>query len=332
MASVSTTPMGFRLLPCGSILTVTYNCIFADGGIEVTTPQVFEGWLLVTPVRPYTTVVLNSPGGFLGPGMKLGEEIRAHKFSTDIGRAGSGTAGVQPGDCASSCTLAFLGGIARSVRPGSRYGVHRFWFNRTVTAADVQTAQQNAADILNYMLRMGAKTELFSLMESTPSDEIKWLTAQQQLRELQVVTVPQSVFEIRQKGPSDYLDARWVNGQDVWSEMQFYCAPTGVGALVYFKDARNVNWRTVRLHWELSAPGGSSRPFPALPASFVRNEPDGRVLVDVRAPGNLTWQMLAQAEIVVVGAEAPWANVREMIPLNDEGQHRLRLIGNSCPR
>lgn len=180
------------------------------------------------------------------------------------------------------------------------------------------------------MQRLGVKaTELFSLMETTPPDKITPLTSER-LAQLQVVTVSQSLFEIRHKGVVDYLDARWVNGQDVWSEMQFYCASTGVGALVYFNNARNVKWSTVKLHWELVAPGGSSRPFPALATGFAANEPDGRALVDVRAPGNLTWEMLAQAEIILVGAEAPWASLREMIPSNDEGQHQLGVFGRSC--
>lgn len=135
-SSAQTKIMDFRLLPCGYILSVPQNCIFADGEIAASTPQDFAALLglhllVAPPIPPYTTVVLNSPGGNLGAGMELGEKIRTNRFATEIGRPGG--AGVQPGVCYSACTFAFLGGIARQVRPESVFGVHRFTFAKQDT-------------------------------------------------------------------------------------------------------------------------------------------------------------------------------------------------------
>ncbi len=59
------------------------------------------------------TVVLNSPGGHVGVGTRLYDEIRSHGLDTYADEM-----------CASACTLAFLGGTRRYVRAGARLGFH----------------------------------------------------------------------------------------------------------------------------------------------------------------------------------------------------------------
>ncbi|AGK57261.1 hypothetical protein HYPDE_27908 [Hyphomicrobium denitrificans 1NES1] len=59
------------------------------------------------------TVVLNSPGGHVGVGTRLYDEIRSRGLDTYAAEF-----------CASACTLAFLGGTRRIVRPGAKLGFH----------------------------------------------------------------------------------------------------------------------------------------------------------------------------------------------------------------
>lgn len=59
------------------------------------------------------TVVLDSPGGHVGVGTRLYDEIRKRGLDTYTAEF-----------CASACTLAFLGGTRRIVRGGAKLGFH----------------------------------------------------------------------------------------------------------------------------------------------------------------------------------------------------------------
>lgn len=63
------------------------------------------------------TIVFNSPGGNVGSALRLGRMIRA---------AGLDTLQLRQLQCASACSLAFLGGVHRGAEPGS-IGIHRAW-------------------------------------------------------------------------------------------------------------------------------------------------------------------------------------------------------------
>src|ERR1700694_4156912 len=69
---------------------------------------------------------LDSPGGNLFEGMKLGRVIRKHSLFTTVGKINPKPKGdVLPAHCLSACTLAFLGGEFRFWKDGSIFGVHR---------------------------------------------------------------------------------------------------------------------------------------------------------------------------------------------------------------
>lgn len=59
------------------------------------------------------TVLLNSPGGHVGVGTRLHDEIKSHSLATYADEL-----------CASACTLAFLGGNPRTIRKGAKLGFH----------------------------------------------------------------------------------------------------------------------------------------------------------------------------------------------------------------
>ena len=75
------------------------------------------------------SVRLNSPGGDLAGGIRLGELIRKLKLDTEIGVTEPDSYGhwkTAPGLCASACAFAFLGGLSRRAS-GGELGVHQFY-------------------------------------------------------------------------------------------------------------------------------------------------------------------------------------------------------------
>lgn len=62
-------------------------------------------------------VVLSGPGGRAGPAFEMFNMFRKRRLATHV-----------DGQCYSACTIAFLGGVARSVSPNGRLGFHRSSF------------------------------------------------------------------------------------------------------------------------------------------------------------------------------------------------------------
>lgn len=67
--------------------------------------------------RGYQEVLLISGGGNLDEGVKVGEVLRRHGAAV---RVPSGQS------CVSACTVAFLGGVIRTIDPGATYEVHAY--------------------------------------------------------------------------------------------------------------------------------------------------------------------------------------------------------------
>lgn len=114
--------------------------IFADGDFTVDTPDALQAFLKRSIYTPDTVIYLNSLGGDLGAGMEVGRIIRETHLNTGVARnrrdpASANTidldaySRVYPGYCVSACSLAFLGGVAREVKPGSTYAVHQVSMN-----------------------------------------------------------------------------------------------------------------------------------------------------------------------------------------------------------
>lgn len=114
--------------------------IFADGDFTVDTPDALQAFLKRSIYTPDTVIYLNSLGGDLGAGMEVGRIIRETHLNTGVARNRrdpdsantidlDAYSRVYPGYCVSACSLAFLGGVAREVKPGSTYAVHQVSMN-----------------------------------------------------------------------------------------------------------------------------------------------------------------------------------------------------------
>jgi hypothetical protein len=73
------------------------------------------------------TLYLSSPGGDLGGALQVGQTVRRMGLRTAVGRIAvdsSGQSVITSGVCGSACVYALMGGVTRTMRPGSLIGVH----------------------------------------------------------------------------------------------------------------------------------------------------------------------------------------------------------------
>jgi len=152
----------------------TASEIFVEGEIDENTPKEFELLINEKDIKEYSNVFLHSPGGNLLAGIAIGRIIRKHGFNTYVAKSQSKPTkqwGTEAGACFSACTLAYMGGVFRFMDEHSRYGVHRFYSDRT-TANDKDIAQMMSAVEVQYLREMGIETSFFSSMVSTGRDSV----------------------------------------------------------------------------------------------------------------------------------------------------------------
>ena len=174
---VASEPMSFRSAGNGG------NCngcawVAAQGEITPDTPANFQEYITKFG-KPYI-VRLHSPGGNLLAGIRLGELIREQGAETIVGKTVQMTeAGLEnyemgePGICASACTFAFMGGVERSVGPGSQLGVHQF-YSPGVADLSAQDAQELAGVTLLHTINMGIDPRVIIAASETAPDQMFW--------------------------------------------------------------------------------------------------------------------------------------------------------------
>jgi hypothetical protein len=125
-------PMSFTLGP-----HVFGPVVVADGDIEPDTASKLEQFLTQNHVPINAELWLTSRGGNLDGGLQMGEVIRSHRLHTNVASDAKvekistppteveATFRTYPSYCISACTFAFLGGVERSIVPGSTYRVHQ---------------------------------------------------------------------------------------------------------------------------------------------------------------------------------------------------------------
>jgi hypothetical protein len=233
--------------------------IFADGDFTVDTPEALQAFLKRSIYTPDTVIYLNSLGGDLGAGMEVGRVIRDAHLNTGVARNSrdpsqantidlNSFSRVYPGYCVSACSLAFLGGVAREVKPGATYAVHQVSMNCVdkkkarlqfpwvavpnvnycpeldEALAMVQTASGAVAE---YVRSMGADPIFINEMAKAGPNTINALTEEQ-------LNAYRINFRIRTESWSYETDAQ---GQfflqyrqgDEWKEdrVELYCDRTG---------------------------------------------------------------------------------------------------------
>ncbi|TPM21772.1 hypothetical protein FJ958_25445 [Mesorhizobium sp. B2-3-5] len=130
-----------------------------------------------------SAVTFKSPGGNIHKAMELGRLIR---------KLGLNTAQFRAAECASACSLAFLGGVMRYADPGS-IGVHKSSFQGDIhlsTQDAVSAVQQITADVITYMIDMGVDPALLQLSLQYDSNDIRYLSMSEMAKYRVVTSSP----------------------------------------------------------------------------------------------------------------------------------------------
>jgi len=144
-----------------------------------------ESLLGKLPPDRSVAVILNSPGGNLAEGMKLGRLFYHARISTFVLGYGGG--------CHSACALAFLGGRDRDGRPsrikmtGGNLGFHQFRRERApdnagkkFTKADMEqefnVTRAIALGIIEYLSDIGEDMSFLHLMLKAPSAQVNLIS------------------------------------------------------------------------------------------------------------------------------------------------------------
>jgi hypothetical protein len=110
------------------------------------------------------TVVLNSTGGSVWDAIAIGRLIRAKKLSTAVENGNF---------CASSCPLAFAGGVERRAGEKAAIGVHQVFSPTDDPAAtNMDQTQRISAECQKYLVEMGVDPRLWIHAMETPKEEL----------------------------------------------------------------------------------------------------------------------------------------------------------------
>ena len=126
-------------------------------------------------------VYFNSPGGHVVEAMALGRLLRTRRYSTSVGERTPDGAAPRAGRCYSACPIAYAGGVRRSLEPGSVLGIHRA--ENSVPVPDEPGFQQVVTrQVKDYLVEMGIRGELVTIMSEVPHDAIRELTTDEAVR------------------------------------------------------------------------------------------------------------------------------------------------------
>ena len=198
--------------------------VLAEGDITADTPKVFEKFLQ-SDATVMRVVHFNSGGGDLGAGLDLGRAIRRAGWSTGIASKGAFGNATEPGECDSACTFAFLGGVTRSIVPGSKYGVHRFW--KDDGKIDDQDVQVIAGELVAYIHEMGVSADMYTLMTQAGKGDAQFVQYldPQTMTKLRIITTHMVIASLDDANGTAVLHLidKDSGGAETYGQMDFYC-------------------------------------------------------------------------------------------------------------
>lgn len=160
------------------------SVILIEGRLDGGETLSLEALVSKLPLSTTIAIVLNSPGGALFEGMKLGRFFHQARIPTFV----LGYGGV----CASACAIAFLGGRDRDGRPSrtkmfnSNLGFHQFRrdhgtdpnkkFSKANIEQEVLYTRATALEIIKYLSDIGEEMSFLHLMLKAPEADITLLS------------------------------------------------------------------------------------------------------------------------------------------------------------
>jgi hypothetical protein len=123
--------------------------------------------------RKLREVVLEGPGGRASAGFAIFRMIRSARLATRVDTA-----------CASACTIAFLGGVERTISPSGRLGFHRASF----PGMDEDDMYESNRGIRNFLIqKAGLTPDFVHRVIDTPATSI-WVPTREELLAGRVIT------------------------------------------------------------------------------------------------------------------------------------------------
>lgn len=110
-------------------------------------------------------VVLAGPGGRIGAAFKINRMIRQRRLNTRVDTT-----------CASACTIAFLGGVERTISPGARLGFHQGSF----PGLGSNDMYESNRSMKRFLIGAGVTSDFAQRVIDTPPDEI-WVPSSEEL-------------------------------------------------------------------------------------------------------------------------------------------------------
>ncbi|WP_103875498.1 hypothetical protein [Bosea lathyri] len=208
--------------------------IYADGEITDETPAKFEEFLKTATIWKRQRIVLNSGGGNVIGGIRLGEIIRKNGFRTAVSKTvkTANFSEPSPGICASACVFALAGGIERDASEGSRVGVHqmgvdfvRLYGDKPVSIEDLtqnfSMPQKALSLVLTHFISMGIAPSIIEMMNEKKADEMKWLTIEE-IRRANIAFAPNAFekWQIEAYGKGVVAFAR---SKDARKQLTIFC-------------------------------------------------------------------------------------------------------------
>lgn len=190
LGTLPASAMSYRLVDaevpgCGASCP---KVIYASGTIRHDEYLSFMAFVQEVGVsRISSLLIVDSPGGFNSGAAGLGMLVRKLKMSVVVGQPAGGaitrSSGLTSATCASACVLVLAGGTTRHFVEGSRVGVHRAHMGpevrdpstRAIVSGNVSHADVKSA-YARYFRRMGVDQGLATVMDQTPSGDMRWLT------------------------------------------------------------------------------------------------------------------------------------------------------------
>lgn len=175
--------------------------IYASGAIEVDDAEKIKSQVTLEYrqthhlVRMYPTLRLDSPGGNMLGGLRLGYALRDIGIHTEVPAGGK---------CFSACAIAFLGGAARTVE--GQFGVHAANIPSTHVARAqdnfggvVDSIQKLSAFVVAYVTTMTGRQDMAIKALATSASDIAILS-DDELSTMQVITLARRPSQFAKTG------------------------------------------------------------------------------------------------------------------------------------
>ena len=172
-----------------------FRLIHATGRFVEGTTERFLKFVQVNRIEAGAVVVFASSGGSVAEALSMGRMIRGMGFDTEVST-----------QCFSSCTIAFLGGIRRTVAREAQFGVHRLSSIASLDSKEALDMGQIAiGQIGEYAASMGVAPGFVSELTQAGSNEINLLSHDQLLSHKIVSSPFTTTWQIKARVGRFYL-------------------------------------------------------------------------------------------------------------------------------